>query len=82
MQMHGSFQKSQKQAQRSLIYARDILLMTCLQDFQASSKRITLSSLPLSFILRAGTTTELAKERMKTFYRFWKLVGMIKIIPI
>ena len=32
-----------------------------------------------SFILRAGTTTELAKERIERhLFRFWKLVEMIK----
>ena len=48
--------------------------------FKQAARELLLSeSSDWSFILRAGTTTELAKERIERhLYRFWKLVGMIK----
>jgi len=48
--------------------------------FKQSARELLLSeSSDWSFILRAGTTTELAKERIERhLFRFWKLVEMIK----
>ena len=54
--------------------------MIYLQDFLSKQQEnyFSLSS-DWSFILRAGTTTELAKERIERhLFRFWKLVEMIK----
>ena len=50
------------------------------QLFKQAARELLLSeSSDWSFILRAGTTTELAKERIERhLYRFWKLVEMIK----
>ena len=46
---------------------------------QAARELLLSESSDWSFILRAGTTTELAKERIKRhLFRFWQLVGMIK----
>ena len=46
---------------------------------QAARELLLTESSDWSFILRAGTTTELAKERIeKHLFRFWKLVEMIK----
>ena len=46
---------------------------------QAARELLLSESSDWSFILRAGTTTELAKERIERhLFRFWKLVGMIK----
>ena len=51
-----------------------------LRLFNQAARELLLSeSSDWSFILRAGTTTELAKERIeKHLSRFWKLVEMIK----
>ena len=48
--------------------------------FKQAARELLLSeSSDWSFILRAGTTTELAKERIERhLFRFWKLVEMIK----
>ncbi|MBO6972076.1 MAG: DUF1957 domain-containing protein [Prochlorococcus marinus CUG1431] len=48
--------------------------------FKQAARELLLSeSSDWSFILRAGTTTNLAKERIERhLFRFWKLVGMIK----
>jgi len=48
--------------------------------FKQAARELLLSeSSDWSFILRAGTTTELAKERIERhLLRFWKLVEMIK----
>ena len=48
--------------------------------FKQAARELLLSeSSDWSFILRAGTTTELAKERIdRHLFRFWKLVEMIK----
>ena len=80
MQTHGSFQKSQKQAQLLLIYVKNFK-----NDFsprllkQAARELLLSESSDWSFILRAGTTTELAKERIERHLsRFWKLVEMIE----
>jgi len=46
---------------------------------QAARELLLSESSDWSFILRAGTTTELAKERIERhLFRFWKLVDMIK----
>ena len=46
---------------------------------QAARELLLSESSDWSFILRAGTTTELAKERIERhLLRFWKLIGMIK----
>jgi len=46
---------------------------------QAARELLLAESSDWSFILRAGTTTELAKERIERhLFRFWKLVEMIK----
>ena len=46
---------------------------------QAARELLLSESSDWSFILRAGTTTELAKERIdRHLFRFWKLVEMIK----
>tara|TARA_A100001388_G_C28772640_1_gene504930 strand:+ start:1263 stop:2846 length:1584 start_codon:yes stop_codon:yes gene_type:complete len=46
---------------------------------QAARELLLSQSSDWSFILRAGTTTELAKERIdRHLYRFWKLIDMIK----
>ena len=46
---------------------------------QAARELLLSESSDWSFILRAGTTTELARERIKRhLYRFWKLVKMIE----
>ena len=46
---------------------------------QAARELLLSESSDWSFILRAGTTTELAKERIERhLFRFWKLVEMIK----
>ena len=46
---------------------------------QAARELLLSESSDWSFILRAGTTTELAKERIERhLFRFWKLVQMIK----
>ncbi len=46
---------------------------------QAARELLLSQSSDWSFILRAGTTTELAKERIERhLFRFWKLVEMIK----
>jgi len=46
---------------------------------QAARELLLSESSDWSFILRAGTTTELAKERIERhLLRFWKLVEMIK----
>ena len=61
----------------------------CLQKFndefsirllkQAARELLLSESSDWSFILRAGTTTELAKERIERhLFRFWKLIEMIK----
>ncbi len=61
----------------------------CLENFnndlslrilnQAARELLLSESSDWSFILRAGTTTELAKERIERhLFRFWKLVEMIK----
>jgi len=45
---------------------------------QAARELLLSESSDWSFILRAGTTTELAKERIERhLFRFWKLVEMI-----
>jgi len=51
-----------------------------LRLFKQAARELLLSeSSDWSFILRAGTTTELAKERIERhLFRFWKLVEMIK----
>ena len=51
-----------------------------LRLFKQAARELLLSeSSDWSFILRAGTTTELAKERVERhLFRFWKLVEMIK----
>ena len=48
--------------------------------FKQAARELLLSeSSDWSFILRAGTTTELAKERIERhLFRFWKLIEMIK----
>ena len=48
--------------------------------FKQAARELLLSeSSDWSFILRAGTTTELAKERVERhLFRFWRLVEMIK----
>ena len=51
MQMHGSFQKLQKQAQLLLIYARKILAMTYLQDFLNKQQENYFSLSPLIGVL-------------------------------
>ena len=46
---------------------------------QAARELLLAESSDWSFILRAGTTTELAKERIdRHLFRFWKLIDMIK----
>ena len=46
---------------------------------QAARELLLSQSSDWSFILKAGTTTELAKERIERhLFRFWKLVKMIK----
>jgi len=46
---------------------------------QAARELLLSESSDWSFILRAGTTTELAKERIERhLLRFWKLVEMIR----
>ena len=46
---------------------------------QAARELLLSESSDWSFILRAGTTTELAKERIERhLFRFWKIVEMIK----
>ena len=46
---------------------------------QAARELLLSESSDWSFILRAGTTTEIAKERIdRHLFRFWKLVDMIK----
>ena len=53
----------------------------CIRDsFKQAARELLLSeSSDWSFILRAGTTTELAKERIERhLFRFWRLVSMIK----
>ena len=46
---------------------------------QAARELLLSESSDWSFILKAGTTTELAKERIERhLFRFWKLVEMIK----
>jgi len=46
---------------------------------QAARELLLSESSDWSFILRAGTTTELAKERIERhLFRFWKLVEMIR----
>ena len=46
---------------------------------QAARELLLSESSDWSFILRAGTTTDLAKERIERHLsRFWKLVEMIK----
>ena len=46
---------------------------------QAARELLLSESSDWSFILRAGTTTELAKERIdRHLFRFWKLMEMIK----
>ena len=46
---------------------------------QAARELLLSQSSDWSFILRAGTTTELAKERIdRHLFRFWKLIDMIK----
>ena len=46
---------------------------------QAARELLLSQSSDWSFILRAGTTTELAKERIdRHLYRFWKLIDMLK----
>ena len=46
---------------------------------QAARELLLSESSDWSFILRAGTTTELAKERIdRHLFRFWKLIDMIK----
>ena len=48
---------------------------------QAARELLLSESSDWSFILRSGTTTELAKERIdRHLFRFWKLVYMIKNI--
>ena len=51
-----------------------------LRLFNQAARELLLSeSSDWSFILRAGTTTELAKERIERhLFRVWKLVEMIK----
>ncbi len=51
-----------------------------LRLFKQAARELLLSeSSDWSFILRAGTTTELAKERIERhLFRFWKIVEMIK----
>ena len=48
--------------------------------FKQAARELLLSeSSDWSFILRAGTTTELAKERIERhLFRFWEIVKMIK----
>ncbi len=46
---------------------------------QAARELLLSESSDWSFILRAGTTTEMAKERIdRHLFRFWKLIDMIK----
>ena len=46
---------------------------------QAARELLLSESSDWSFILRAGTTTELAKERIERhLFRFWKIVEMIE----
>ena len=46
---------------------------------QAARELLLSESSDWSFILRAGTTTELAKDRIdRHLYRFWRLIEMIK----
>ncbi len=46
---------------------------------QASRELLLSQSSDWSFILRAGTTTELAKERIhRHLFRFWKLIDMLE----
>ena len=46
---------------------------------QAARELLLSESSDWSFILRAGTTTELAQERIERhLFRFWKLVEMIR----
>ena len=46
---------------------------------QAARELLLSQSSDWSFILRAGTTTELARERIKRHLsRFWKLIDMLK----
>ena len=46
---------------------------------QAARELLLSESSDWSFILRAGTTTELAKERIdRHLFRFWKLVDMLE----
>ena len=48
---------------------------------QAARELLLSQSSDWSFILRAGTTTELAKERIdRHLFRFWKLIEMLKNI--
>jgi len=51
-----------------------------LRLFKQAARELLLSeSSDWSFILKAGTTTELAKERIERhLFRFWKLVEMIR----
>ena len=50
---------------------------------QAARELLLSESSDWSFILRAGTTTDLAKERIdRHLFRFWKLIDMIKEISI
>ena len=46
---------------------------------QAARELLLSESSDWSFILRAGTTTELAKERIdRHLFRFWKLIDMLE----
>ena len=46
---------------------------------QAARELLLSESSDWSFILKAGTTTELAKERIdRHLFRFWKLIEMLK----
>ena len=69
--------------------AGSIFVDICLKNFnddlssrllkQAARELLLSESSDWSFILRAGTTTELAKERIERhLLRFWKLVEMIR----
>ena len=53
----------------------------CIRDRlkQAGRELLLSESSDWSFILRAGTTTELAKERIdRHLFRFWKLIDMLE----
>ena len=53
--------------------------LVCLKVLGEGEELLLSESSDWSFILRAGTTTELAKERIERhLFRFWKLVEMIK----